>query len=316
MSTRRSRIQATILSLLSCIVLLTFIVAARSLDMKKRDMGAKITFGKGSVSTYAEFDDSGAPSAIGVQFDAAGLQSPPAGHTDMHHCADRNGDGMVEKPDECVMTHEFVIALPSDIASRDDVPFKWVLLNWNPVGHIPPGIYDVPHFDVHFMMAPVEQIFAIHEGGCGPEFVDCDEFKIAQKTVPANYAPPEFKDVGAVAPAMGNHLVDVTGEEFHGVPWTHSFVYGAYNGAVTFWEEMLTKDYLESANKCTPIKQPAGVAVAGYYPTQSCARKDDMGDGYSVSLEGFEHREASPPGAMDSRVPPPPPPDAAPAPQK
>jgi len=315
MSATRSRTQVAIFSILSSICLLTFLLAARGPDMKKGDMGEKITFGKGSVSTYAEFDDSGAPSAIGVRFDAMALESPPPGNSDMHHCFDRNGDGTVEKPAECNMTHEFVIPLPSDVADREDVPFKWVLLNWNPVGHIPPGIYDVPHFDVHFMITPVEEIFAIHEGGCGPEFVDCDQYKVAQQTVPANYAPPEFKDVGAVAPAMGNHLVDVTGEEFTGVPWSRSFIFGAYDGKVTFYEEMLTMAYLKSANECNPIKSPEGVATAGYYPTQYCAHKEDMGNTYTVSLEGFQYREASAAGELTSRVPPPPP-DQAPAPQK
>ena len=36
------------------------------------------------------------------------------------------------------------------------MPLKWALLNWNPHGHIPPGIYDRPHFDVHFYMEPIE----------------------------------------------------------------------------------------------------------------------------------------------------------------
>jgi hypothetical protein len=269
--------------------------------------GSGVAFGEGAVSTYVVLDDAGNPSVIGTRFDAAGLDGPPEGGSDLHHCTDRNSDGTVDKPAECVMTHEFVVPIPEEIASRDDVPFKWVLLNWNPMGHIPPGIYDSPHFDVHFMIEAEDSIFAIKTGACGPEFVDCDQFEVAQRTVPANYAPSDFKDVGAVAPAMGNHLVDLTGEEFSGVPWERSFIFGAYDGEVTFWEEMLTIDYLKGANKCTPIKRPDGVAIAGYYPTESCARKDDMNNTYTVSLENFEYREASPPGALASRVPPPPP---------
>jgi hypothetical protein len=34
-------------------------------------------------------------------------------------------------------------------------------LNWNPHGHIPPGVYDLPHFDFHFYIEPIEKIFAI-----------------------------------------------------------------------------------------------------------------------------------------------------------
>ena len=26
-----------------------------------------------------------------------------------------------------------------------DIPFKWVLFNWNLHGHVPPGVYDLAH---------------------------------------------------------------------------------------------------------------------------------------------------------------------------
>ena len=41
-------------------------------------------------------------------------------------------------------------------SARADIPFKWVLLNWTPHGHIPPGVYDTPHFDVHFYLDSIE----------------------------------------------------------------------------------------------------------------------------------------------------------------
>jgi hypothetical protein len=271
------------------------------------ELGGKIAFGKGSVSTYATFDDAGNPSAMGVMFDAAALNSPPPGVSDEHHCWDRNGDGQIQKPDECEATHEFVIPLPDKMARRDDVPFKWVLLNWNPVGHIPPGIYDTPHFDIHFMMAPVAEIFSIYPGACGPEFVDCGQFAMARKPLPANYVPAEFKDVEAVVPAMGNHMIDVTGPEFNGVPFTRSFIYGAYDGKVTFWEEMPTVKYLLSKpDSCDSIKSPEGVAESGYYPTKVCVGYNTDQDAYTVSMEDFQHRDASPPA-------PPRPPEPAPA---
>jgi hypothetical protein len=67
---------------------------------------------------------------------------------------------------------------------------------------------------------------------------------------------------------------------------------------MTFYEEMLTRDYLASRpNRCNPIKQPAAVAVSGYYPTQSCVRFDASRNEHTVSLEQFQHREASPPAS-------------------
>jgi len=169
-----------------------------------------------------------------------------------------------------------------------------VLLNWNLHGHVPPGVYDVPHFDVHFYMVPIEEVFAIHDGPCGPELVNCDHFAMAKMPVPDGKMHPDFSDVDAVAPAMGNHLIDLTGHEFHGMPFTASWIYGVYGGRVTFWEQMVALDYLLSRpNACSPIKSPASVAVAGYYPTQRCVRYDAGADAYVVSLEGFVYREAS-----------------------
>ena len=105
---------------------------------------------------------------------------------------------------------------------------------------------------------------------------------------------PDFKDVDAVAPAMGNHLIDVDGHEFHGMPFTMSWIYGVYGGRVTFYEQMIALDLLQSRpNVCAPIKATPSVAVAGYYPTQRCVHYDDASDAYVVSLEGFSYREAA-----------------------
>ena len=108
--------------------------------------------------------------------------------------------------------------------------------------------------------------------------------------------PPDYQNVDAVAPAMGNHLIDVTGPEFNGEKWKRSFIYGTYDGKVTFYEEMVTRDHILSRPQaCYPIKSPPAVAVSGYYPSQSCIRHDTASDTYTVSVEAFAFREASPP---------------------
>ena len=114
-----------------------------------RAPGWQLKMGNGTVASYADVDGTGNPTAIGVVWSATGLDGLPGG-SDMHHCFGRNKDGEADATTKCEHTHEFVMPLPDAVARRDDVPFKWVLLNWNPEGHIPPGVYDVPHFDVHF----------------------------------------------------------------------------------------------------------------------------------------------------------------------
>jgi hypothetical protein len=260
----------------------------------ERVSGWRAQLGKGDVTSFAELQPSGAPKTVGIALSGAALASLPPEPSDQHHCFDRDGDGMTSHTIECAHTHEFVIPLPDAVSQREDVPFKWVLLNWNMHGHTPPGIYDVPHFDVHFYMVPIEDVFAIHDGPCGPEMVNCDQFAIAKLPLPDGLMHPDFQDVDAVAPAMGNHLIDVAGHEFHGMPFTMSWIYGVYSGRVTFYEQMVALDFLQSRpNACQPIKSPPSVAVSGYYPTQRCVKYDAATDAYVVSLDGFIHRAAS-----------------------
>jgi len=260
-----------------------------------RMSGWQMKLGDGTVSSYAEFEGAGVPSAIGVVWSARALESLPAG-SDEHRCFGRDKHGAMDAATRCQHTFEFVIPLPDAVALRDDIPFKWVLLNWNHQGHIPSGIYDVPHFDVHFEMGAIAEVFAIEPGPCGPEFVRCDQFQTARKPLPPNYAAPDYMDVEAVVPAMGNHLIDTTGPEFRKQPFTRSWIYGVYDGRVTFYEAMVTRAYMMSKpNDCLPIKAPRAVAVAGLYPTQYCVRHNAATGEYSVSMEQFIRREASNP---------------------
>jgi hypothetical protein len=262
-----------------------------------RVLGWSIALGGGTASSYASWRPDGAPRAIGVVLSAGALTGLPAG-SDQHHCFDRNQDGAIDPAGECLQSHEYVVPLPDAVARRADIPFTWVLLTWNPAGHIPPGIYDVPHFDVHFFLERIENVFALRAGPCGPEFIRCDQFVRARKPVPANYMHPDFKDVEAAVPAMGNHLVDLSGPEFHGQPFTRSWIFGVYDGEVTFYEQMVARAFLLSRpNACVPIKRPPAVARRGFYPTVSCIRHDAATGEYAVSMEDFILREAEPPAA-------------------
>lgn len=259
-----------------------------------RLLGASSSIGKGTVSSYAEFDKTGAPKAIGIVFHAGALHGLPTAHSDGRHCFDRDKDGKINMDAECFGSHGWVIPLPSQAARHPQIPFKWVGLNWNPHGHIPPGVYDLPHFDVHFYIEPIETILAIEAGPCGPEFVSCEHFSIATRPLPPNYMHSDFKNVDAVAPAMGNHLIDLTGPEFNEKKFTRSWIYGVYDGRVTFYEEMLSRGFLLSQpDTCFPLKSPPAVGVTGYYPTQSCIRYVSQANEYTVSMEGFVLREAS-----------------------
>src|SRR5262245_64280337 len=253
---------------------LALLLAGCTATPSARMLGAPAELGSGGATAYAEFDASGAPAAIGLAIDARAMESLPSASSDGNHCYVADGAAL-DLDKHCRNWHERVLPLPSEAARRADLPFKWVMLNWNPKGHIPPGVYDTPHFDVHFFMEPIERVLAIRPGPCGPEQVRCDQFEQARRPVPANYMHADFKDVEAVAPGMGNHLIDLSSHEFHGQAFTRTWIYGVYDGRVTFYEEMVTVKYLLSKPQtCFPIKSPPAVATAGYYPTLSCIRYD------------------------------------------
>lgn len=273
--------------------LLTSCASTSSNVAGERVRGWQAPLGRGSVSTYAELKADGTPSSIGVAWTASALEGLPTA-SNQHRCHARKPDGTVGPDSKCQETIEHALPLPDVVARRSDVPFKWVLLNWNHMGHIPPGIYDVPHFDVHFQMASITEIFAIEPGPCGPEFVRCDQYDLGRRLPPANLVHADFKNVDAVVPGMGNHLIDLTGPEFNKQPFTRSFIYGVYDGRVIFYEEMVTRTHmLAKPNACKPIKAAPAVAVSGYYPTVSCVRHDAATNEYLVSLEQFVYREGN-----------------------
>jgi hypothetical protein len=264
-----------------------------------RVLGMPASLGNGTVASYAEFNNAGAPKVIGVVFSAGALDALPTVPSDGHRCFDANNDGVIDLATECSAWHERVLPIPSEASRRQDVPFKWALLNWNPRGHIPPGVFDTPHFDVHFYIEPIENIFAIQRGPCGLEMARCDQFALARKPLPGNYLPPTFRDLGLVSPAMGNHLADPTDHVFHGEKFKRHWIYGAYDGRVIFYEEMVDRGYmLSKPDACFPIPSPDAVGLTGYYPTRSCVRYVAGKDEYTVSIEDFVLRKASPPGPL------------------
>jgi hypothetical protein len=135
-------------------------------------------------------------------------------------------------------------------------------------------------------------IEAIGPGRCG-ELVDCGHFTRASRPVPPQYLPGGHIDVGAVVPRMGNHLLDSESPELKdSLPFTRTFIYGAYEGELIFWEPMITLEFLrKTRDACFGIGQPQGFRQAGYYPTRYCVRQDRRGL-RTVSLEGFRHAEA------------------------
>ncbi len=255
------------------------------------------TLGKGSAWVYVALDAKGHPLALGVSMTKGALEGLPAQPNPTSRCFDKNGNGKIDAPEECLGDYELVFALPQGDATKAVSPFNWVGVNWNPHGHVAPAPppWSEPHFDFHFYIAPREAVMKLRPGTCG-ELIDCEDFKKATRPVPAKYLHRDHIDVGAAVPAMGNHLINSKAPELAkgGPKFTHTFIFGSDDGRISFYEPMITREFLASNPRmCAPIKQPSAWQLAGAYPTKYCIRHSDRTGRHTVSLEGFVERPAN-----------------------
>lgn len=172
-----------------------------------------------------------------------------------------------------------------------NTPFQFMMFDWNPKGHEPAGVYDLPHFDFHFYMQDLDDVMAIRPGNCMG--VDCDDFARATKPVPEEFRPQGYIDVGSVVPFMGNHLIDPTSPEFNGQRFISTWLYGAYDGQITFYEPMITRHTLiNRPNHCESLKLPRAYSTTGYYPKTYCTSYNEETGMHRVYIKDFEYRIA------------------------
>lgn len=163
-------------------------------------------------------------------------------------------------------------------------PFNHAELDWNPHGHPPAGIYTVPHFDCHFYMITEQE-----QAQIPPYEVDSSKFL---KYPSKQYLPENYIPIPGGVPMMGKHWVDVTSPELNGQPFTQTFIYGTYNSKVTFYEPMITLDFLKNTDRFVrSIPQPAKYQKSGFYPTEMRIFKHDGVT--EVILEDFVFRHQS-----------------------
>ena len=257
-------------------------------------LGEAQTLGEGTVQTYVEVDATDRPTAIGILFTEPAFAGLPPLKNATSRCFDLNENGTIDGASECEGDLEFQLTMPTEIAERDDIPFRWVGINWNAEGH-PPAVWSVPHFDMHFYIASFNEIALIRVGKCG-FFTNCDDFETAIQPVAEKYVPPDHVNVKGVVSRMGNHLIDVRTPELADPPkrgFTHNWIFGSYGGRITFYEPMITLAYLLShPDSCTPIRQPSAWQESGYYPTKYCIRYSNDRGAYTVSMEGLVERKA------------------------
>lgn len=254
--------------------------------------GASGALGQGTVQSYALLGADGAPMEIGVILSAGVFDGLPDAPNNTSRCFDADGNGRINASGECEGDYQINLPLP-ELPGRDDIPFVFAMVNYHSHGH-PPLPWAVPHFDLHFYSITPEEVAAIRLGPCD-FFVDCADRERGMVPVPAAYVHPDHADVGAVVGQMGNHLIDTKTPELAegGPPFTHTWVYGAFDGRIIFHEVMATNAFLTTTpDLCADVKQPEAWERAGYYPTQYCFRRDPGDDSLRIYMSDFVKRAA------------------------
>lgn len=211
--------------------------------------------GKGVVRAWVTENKSGEPVAVGVNLSEKALEN---------------------LPDEPAM---YTLVLPK---TKGKNFYTLVGLDWNPHGHEPPHVYDLPHFDVHFYIIPDAERMTIPL--LAPPLMD--------DAPDSKYLPPLYIQTPGVVPQMGAHWVDVTSPEFNGGTFTRTFIWGSYDGELIFWEPMVTRDFLLSKpHEIINLRQPAAFQKDGYYATQYCVTYSVSPKQYTIALLNLQYHE-------------------------
>jgi hypothetical protein len=218
--------------------------------------GKPVAIGGGSARAYITTNATGTPTEVGVRVTEGALTALPTAAGTMYM---------------------YELELP---ATAGQTPFDHVSFNWNPYGHDPIAVYGAPHFDVHFYIQPMSEQHAITQDDSK------GDIKPAQGLLPSDYVPTPDGSPNRTVAMEGRHWIDVTSPELNGSAFSNTFIYGSYNGHVTFLEPMMLKTLLTPAVSISAaIKQPQAYEVTGkYYPNKYTITYDAATKEYIVAM--------------------------------
>lgn len=220
--------------------------------------------GNGQIRSFFSVSPAGVPLKIGFEMSDAALENLSQDATDFS-------------------SNTFVLSLPQK--AKDLTAFNHLVADWNPAGHEPEAIYGLPHFDFHFYKISLTAQEAI------PPYTP-ETTAMFDKEPPAGYLPATFMASPGGVPEMGKHWIDVNAPEFNGNTFTKTFIYGTFNGEVTFYEPMITRAFLlTNSNTSTAVDQPTKFAPGDrYYPTKYETTWDAKKKVRTVALTDFVWR--------------------------
>jgi len=227
--------------------------------------GQSVTIGKGIAQVVVRTDKSGKPRAVAIMLTQGVLRGLPTGRNP------KNPEG----------EWDYALPMPTE---GPKTGYTHVVVDWNPDGHPPPHVYTVPHFDFHFYTMTPDAVAKV--AFTGPK-------DPAAEVSDATIIAPGYKVIPETAiNQMGVHAVELGAPEFHGKPFTATFIYGYYRNQLTFIEPMITHAFLmEKPRFAKSVAVPARYSSAGYYPTWYSVRYLPRWKAYLVSLDGLRRHD-------------------------
>jgi hypothetical protein len=228
--------------------------------------GPEVTVGYGKARSWISLNSEGFPMEIGIEINQKALLNP-------------------ERDKKMAAESGSTIFLPLHLKAKQATPFDHIGLNWNPHGHEPDHVFDVPHYDIHFYMISIEEQLAIPNWSAETDAL-FNNYPAAE-FLPADYFTPP--GAGTAEGQMGKHWLPVNLPAF--LPFTKIMIYGTYNGKVAFVEPMVTEALLLSdENTSESFSQPASFQKKGNYPTMYNIYHDPITGSTHITLSHFVHR--------------------------
>jgi hypothetical protein len=170
---------------------------------------------------------------------------------------------------------DLVLELPEEVWNQTFV--RHLQLFWELEGH-PPGIYQVPHFDLHFYRMRPEEVAAI----------DCTDFTpVPEERIPEGYFLPPLTAPDVCVPGMGYHAVPEA-DLAQGARFEATMILGYYLGDIQFIEPMFTQEMLLARQPFElEIPLPRELGSPARLPTRFSAVYQGDTDSYELSLSDF-----------------------------
>jgi len=225
--------------------------------------GAPVPVGKGVARTFVVVADDGS-TELGVALSADVMEGLPA-----------NGDPSGVVMPDGLSTFGYELPMPR----VNPTAYRHVMLDWNPGGHKPPGIYDVAHFDFHFYL--IDRATRLGIDPALPDFAERATRLPDPSLIPDRYFLPMPEPV----PAMGVHWLDAAAPELNGGIFSTTMLFGSWDGELVFAEPMITNDFLISKPALTfEIPSASKAPASGPLPKSYTVRWVPDAQEYRVSL--------------------------------